>query len=49
MEPVPPFCRVPPRTIQQGLDYGFQAPEQAFESWRTTVQGNLLAKEYACS
>ena len=41
-------CRVPSPTVQQGLDYGFRTPKQAFESWRTAVQGDLLAEEYRC-
>lgn len=41
-------CRVPSPTVRQGLDYGFRTPKQAFESWRTAVQGNLLAEEYGC-
>ena len=41
-------CRVPPPTVQQGLDYGFRTPKQAFESFRTAVQGDLLVEEYRC-
>ena len=41
-------CKVPSPTVQQGLDYGFRTPKQAFESWRTAVQGDLLAEEYGC-
>ncbi len=41
-------CSVPPPTVQQGLDFGFRTPKQAFESWRTAVQGDLLAEEYRC-
>lgn len=41
-------CTVPPPTVQQGLDYGFRTPKQTFESWRTAVQGNMLAEEYRC-
>lgn len=41
-------CTVPPPTVQQGLDYGFRTPKQAFESWRTAVQGDMLAEEYRC-
>ncbi|MEM9801326.1 MAG: hypothetical protein AAGA20_13445 [Planctomycetota bacterium] len=41
-------CTVPPPEVQQGLDYGFRTPKQAFESWRTAVQGDLLDREYRC-
>ncbi|MEO0662026.1 MAG: hypothetical protein AAFZ87_10845 [Planctomycetota bacterium] len=41
-------CRVPAATVQQGLDYGFRTPEQAFAAWRTALQADLLAEEYAC-
>jgi hypothetical protein len=41
-------CRVPAPTVRQGLDYGFRTPKQAFGSWRTAVQGNLLVEEYRC-
>lgn len=41
-------CRVPQPTIRQGLDFGFRTPKQAFQSWRTAVQGDLLAEEYRC-
>mgnify|MGYP006932671212 CR=1 FL=1 len=41
-------CRVPPPTVQQGLEFGFRTPKQAFESWRTAVQGDLLVEEYRC-
>lgn len=43
-----PACRVPSPTVQQGLEYGFRSPKQAFESWRTAVQGDLLVEEYRC-
>ena len=43
-----PACRVPSPTVQQGLEYGFRTPKQAFESWRTAVQGDLLVEEYRC-
>jgi len=39
-------CRIPEPTVRQGLDYGFRTPEQAFRSWRTAVQGDLLVEEY---
>lgn len=39
---------VPQPTVQQGLDYGFGTPKQAFESFRTAVQGDLLVPEYRC-
>ncbi len=41
-------CYVPPPTAQQRLDYGFDTPLQAFESFRTAVQGNQLSDEYRC-
>lgn len=41
-------CQVPEPTIRQGLTYGFRTPKQAFESFRTAVQGDLLAEEYRC-
>ena len=41
-------CRTTSATVQQGLAYGFRTPEQAFASWRTAVQADLLAEEYAC-
>lgn len=41
-------CRVPAPTVQQGLNYGFRTPKQAFESFRTAVQGDLLVEEYRC-
>lgn len=43
-----PACRVPSPSVQQGLEYGFRTPKQAFESWRTAVQGDLLVEEYRC-
>ncbi len=43
-----PACRVPSPTVQQGLEYGFRTPKQAFQSWRTAVQGDLLVEEYRC-
>src|SRR5688572_22097034 len=39
-------CRVPPPTIEQVLRLGYLTPEQAYESWRTAIQGNLLVEEY---
>lgn len=41
-------CAVPPPTVKQGLEYGFRTPKQAFESWRTAVQGDLLVEEFRC-
>ena len=41
-------CRVPAPTVEQGLAYGFHSPQQALESFRTAVQGNLLNQEYRC-
>jgi len=41
-------CRVVQPTVEDGLDYGFQTPKQAFRSWRTAVAADLLAEEYAC-
>lgn len=41
-------CSVPTPTASQGLDYGFRTPKQAFRSFRTAVQGELLAEEYRC-
>lgn len=41
-------CQVPAATVQQGLDYGFRTPKQAFASWRTALQADLLAEEHAC-
>ncbi len=41
-------CTVPAPTVQQGLRYGFNTPEQALESFRTAVQGNLLDEEFRC-
>ncbi|MFT7169018.1 MAG: hypothetical protein ACI80K_002154 [Paracoccaceae bacterium] len=41
-------CRVPAPTVQQGLQYGFNTPSQALESFRTAVQGNLLEEEFRC-
>ena len=41
-------CSVPTPTASQGLDYGFRTPKQAFRSFRTSVQGELLAEEYRC-
>jgi hypothetical protein len=41
-------CRVPPPTLQQVLQLGYLTPEQAYESWRTAIQGNLLVEEYRC-
>jgi len=39
-------CRVPPPTLDQVLRLGYLTPEQAYESWRTAVQGELLVEEY---
>ncbi len=41
-------CRVPAPTLQQGLDYGFNSPQQTLASFRTAVQGNLLDEEFRC-
>ena len=41
-------CCVPPPTTLQGLEYGFQTPQQAYESFRTAFQGELLEYEYRC-
>lgn len=41
-----PGCRVPPPTLEQVLQLGYLTPEQAYESWRTAIQGNLLVEEY---
>ena len=41
-------CRIPSPTVQQGLNYGFRSPEQAYQSWRTALQGDLLEEEYRC-
>ncbi len=41
-------CRVPPPTVAQGLNYGFNSPEQALASFRTAFQGNLLDEEFRC-
>lgn len=41
-------CRVVQPTVEDGLDYGFQTPKQAFRAWRTAVAADLLAEEYAC-
>lgn len=37
---------MPAPTVLQGLEFGFRTPVQTFRSWRTAVQGNLLAEEY---
>ena len=41
-------CCVPPPDTRQAVEYGFQTPEQAFESFRTAVQGELFEYEYRC-
>jgi len=41
-------CRAVQPTVEDGLDYGFQTPKQAFRAWRTAVAADLLAEEYAC-
>lgn len=45
---VPACCGIPAPTVQQGLNYGFREPDQAYESWRTAFQGDLLVEEYRC-
>ena len=41
-------CRVPPPKLEAVADYGFGSPEQAFSSFRTAFQGELLELEHRC-